>query len=247
MTSDREKILKKINVLLNMTTENGASENEAMMAASRANDLMLEYNLSLEDISEVKGDSYGMRRRKFATGSIKRRHFHEVKDCTNAIAEFCDCENWFDGMELVFCGTRNDTQFAWYLTDMIKNAMENEYRKAEGSLKRQYNGRLHGRKIRYSFMMGMISRINARLREMKNQRDNKFQTESKTGNSLMVVKNQMVKQTMKAAGINLQYTPKPARTVYGDAFSAGRAAANNVNFDRPIGGNNGGKSKRISN
>ena len=45
-----EKIIAKIRKLLEMTQENGASENEAMIAALKAQKLMAEYNLEITDV-----------------------------------------------------------------------------------------------------------------------------------------------------------------------------------------------------
>lgn len=51
-----EKIIEKIKKLLAMTEENGASENEAMVAALKAQKLMAEYNITVADIDD-KDDS----------------------------------------------------------------------------------------------------------------------------------------------------------------------------------------------
>ena len=48
-----EKIIEKIRKLLEMTQENGASENEAMVAALRAQELMAKYNIDLIDVQGV--------------------------------------------------------------------------------------------------------------------------------------------------------------------------------------------------
>ena len=47
-----EKVIEKIKKLLAMTEENGASENEAMVAALKAQKLMAEYNLTVADIGD---------------------------------------------------------------------------------------------------------------------------------------------------------------------------------------------------
>lgn len=52
MTNVNEKVIEKIRKLLEMTTENGCSENEAMVAALKAQKLMAEYDLELIDIKE---------------------------------------------------------------------------------------------------------------------------------------------------------------------------------------------------
>lgn len=54
MTNVNEKVIEKIRKLLEMTTENGCSENEAMVAALKAQKLMAEYDLELIDIKTEK-------------------------------------------------------------------------------------------------------------------------------------------------------------------------------------------------
>lgn len=50
-----EKVIDKIRKLLEMTTENGCSENEAMVAALKAQKLMAEYDIDLIDVkSDIK-------------------------------------------------------------------------------------------------------------------------------------------------------------------------------------------------
>ena len=45
-------IINKIKKLLAMSEENGASENESMMASEKALELLKQHNLSLSDIKE---------------------------------------------------------------------------------------------------------------------------------------------------------------------------------------------------
>ncbi|MGY8976296.1 MAG: DUF2786 domain-containing protein, partial [Alphaproteobacteria bacterium] len=52
MTEEKESILNRIQKLLKMSTENGASENEAMLAADKAQKLLQEHNLSIADIKD---------------------------------------------------------------------------------------------------------------------------------------------------------------------------------------------------
>ena len=52
MTDEKENILNRIQKLLRMSIENGASENEAMQAADKAQKLLQEHNLSIADIKD---------------------------------------------------------------------------------------------------------------------------------------------------------------------------------------------------
>jgi len=52
MPEEKESILKRIQKLLKMSEDNGASENEAMLAAKKAQELLSEHNLSRADIQD---------------------------------------------------------------------------------------------------------------------------------------------------------------------------------------------------
>ena len=52
MPEEKESILKRIQKLLKMSQENGASENEDMLAANKAQQLLSEHNLSMSDIKD---------------------------------------------------------------------------------------------------------------------------------------------------------------------------------------------------
>ena len=52
MPEEKESVLKRIQKLLQMSVENGASENEAMLAADKAQKLLQEHNLSISDLKD---------------------------------------------------------------------------------------------------------------------------------------------------------------------------------------------------
>jgi len=238
--SDRTKIINKIRALLNVTVEKGASENEAMMAAERASTLMAEYNLQSKDISDLESERWGKRGKKFAGGSWQRRRYHEVRWCVITIADFCDCKVWYSGDDMIFFGTDINSAFAWYLTDMIKSAMESEFKKALDELKHT-TGR-HGRTLRKSFLYGMANRLNQRMNELKRERDKHIHDVStaSTGKSLVVLTNAVLEQKFAALGMDLR-TKKTANNspIDSDAYYSGRDAANNVNLSRPVSGTGG--------
>ncbi len=233
MNEDRARISAKIRALLAKTTENGATEAEAMAAAEKASELMGEYNLSMRDVQDVKDESWGKRARPFGKGSSRRRHYHEVSNSMGAIAAFCDCKVWVSGGELVFFGTQTDTEIAHYMFDMLRETMDREYRRFEkseaGRREKQYG--THGKTMRAAFMLGFVVRVNARLRQMKAEREATMRAASVTGTALVVVKGQELARRFNALGVN-------PRTVAGNsggrgnstAMNAGKAAGDRANL-----------------
>jgi len=235
---EREKIATKIRALLNVTIDNGATEHEALFAAEKADALMLEYDLSSIDLKDPE-ENYGKRGKRFAGGSYKRRAYHPSENCIQSIAAFCDSKAWYSGFDLVYFGTDQNTEFAWYLTEMIRNAMETEYRAVEPKLKKEAadNGyRVHGKTLRTSFMLGMAHRVSSRLRELKRARDVQVNDVSlvKTGTALTVVRNAVLEQKYKELGMKLSSRPTTNKNIHGSSYRSGQNAGDNVNLGRPV-------------
>lgn len=189
MRDDREKILKKIRALMQMTVENGATESEAMLAMSHANRLMIEHDVTCLDEESLSQDRYGARKRK-TTGERKRRH--EVSYLSVAVAHYWDCRAWrHEDNTQVFFGSAEDTLMAHQMLLMFYHAMENEW-KAYWS-KNKNGAKTHGKTMRTAFLAGMTSRLKARLMELKNQRST-----ATTGNALVAVKDNIVTERFKA-------------------------------------------------
>lgn len=226
----REKTIAKIRALLNMNTKNGCTEAEAMVAAERASKLMAEYDIQLLDVAgEEQAERYGKRGRKFAQGNVRRK-FPESSNCINSVAGFTNCKAWIADDTLVFLGTAHDTEFAWFLMDMITKVMEKEWRMHKRTLKRKTNE--HGRKLRKSFMLGMSNRISDRLDELKAARNT--QVAAAGGRALMINQNAKLEATMKALGLNLKTRRPKSTRVNRSAYNQGTESANNVNFGRPV-------------
>ena len=87
--SERDWVKQRIAKLLNMTLDNGASENEAMMAADKAAELMAFYDIEASELSvrSARAIKQTVRTRKYGNmiiGAPVARH----------IAQLCDCMYW---------------------------------------------------------------------------------------------------------------------------------------------------------
>ena len=103
-----EKIIEKIKKLLNMTQENGASENEAIVAALRAQKLMAEYNINVADI-ETSDDSTTIVEESFVCGKNNKWKVRLAA----IIAKNFRCRVYFiDKSKVVFYGYESDAKIA---------------------------------------------------------------------------------------------------------------------------------------
>jgi len=219
-----EKIKKKIAALLAMTKENGASEQEAFTAMSMAAKLMMEHGISEEDIrSSTPND--------FVKESIDkhRKKLHEVDYyLVVGIADYCGTKVYVDRQEggIVFFGYGVDVELAKYIRQICRFALEYEW----SMYFALYNGSTHGRTLRKSFMVGMTRRLNARLKALK--ADNTVYSGS---TALISLKNQVVDQAFRdQLKLKLKKTSHANTVKYNEAFTAGIAAGDKVNFSKPV-------------
>jgi hypothetical protein len=217
----------RIRALLAKTTSNGCTEAEAMAAAAKAGELMDRYSLSMSDV-EIKQE-------KCTTRASEYVKTHPVEGCAVAIARFCGCKVWRAGYAgkktLHYFGLPQDTEVAHYLTDLIRNSMEAEFRaymRGPGKLQDA-----HGKTLRRNFMLAMAARVAQRLDVMSAERERTAHTS--TGTALVVVRNAVVNE-FKALGFKLKRGSASRGRYNGDAHRAGRDAGDRVNITTGVGG-----------
>ena len=131
---DRTKLLERVRNLLAKTVENGCTEHEAIAAAQKVSALMEQYDLSHEDVEDVKRERYGARKRPFANGSALRRVYHESTQTHYAISRLFTCEVWLYDSDLIFFGSELDTEAAHSLANVVRIAMDLEWRRYKDPL-----------------------------------------------------------------------------------------------------------------
>jgi hypothetical protein len=233
----RKKLIEKIRALLAMTTDRGASETEAMQAATMASKLMEEYDLTYEDIeSELASDRYGARSRKFSDNN----RMHESHLCADQIGKYWDCKTWFgrapDGVtHLVYFGAIDDTNLAHDMMTMIRAATEKSWQDYKISNARNYA--INGHSLRADFMEGMTVSIILRLVDLKAARSGK----GDASRALVVVKDQIVQQKfetyaeMHGMTLDIQERGGKKREANADAYIAGVEAGESIKLQEELG------------
>lgn len=231
MSTHRDRIASKVRALLSKTTAAGCTESEALSAAELASSLMAEHDLTyadvLDDLEEtVRGERYGARLRPFVLRGQPR---HEVSGCLGDIAYFWDCLAFIchESGDLIMFGAAADTLSAHAMADLLRAAIDTEWATYYASPDR--DRKTHGRKVRTSFMAGIVWRINERLAELKNTRSGA----SKTGTALVVARAKIVQERWETYTTAKQMTvtegSAPAPVIASDhAFLAGQAAGERV-------------------
>lgn len=221
----KDDVARKIRALRSMTVEAGCTEEEAILAAQRAGQLLEKYNLSLSEV-EVREEPIG--KRTLHTGG--RRVDHPIaKWLSVPIADLCNCKVWGDrkddNITTVFFGTEADTQVAAYILELCMRAHDTE--KAAYMRRRRGIGKSGGT----SFSHGMGRRLAERINNMAQPKSNT------TGRDLVVLKNALVEEKFQALNIRLRNSKSSVRLRDKGSADAGSRAADRVNITTGIGRN----------
>jgi hypothetical protein len=225
---EREKVKERVAKLLNVTLDRGASENEALLAAEKAEELMVHYDIQLSELSLRSA-------RAVQRTVLFRRYGNRRLALENArnIAGLCDCMYWLSKHKINFFGLPHEAEIAAHLFDTITNSVAAEidiYRNSNDfTAEKKVNLGLHSRTIIGDFIDGIEKRLNARLKQLD---ANKARTvQEATGRSLIPLKMKQIEEDFKATGIKLYTTYSHGRwTSSSAAYRSGMAAADRISL-----------------
>jgi Protein of unknown function (DUF2786) len=231
-TKTKQRVAEIVQALLQKTTENGATEAEAMAAAAKARELMDRHQIDLGEVGMAKEGVHKV--------SIKRGHYKTlaVKDrLAHFVSEFCDCRVWLtkSSDEMHFFGLRSDADFAGWLIQSLQQFVGTG---AQLFILNQPHMEARPRwEAEKAFVLGAIDKINTRLAELTRER--RATMAKGDGKSLVVVKGALVASEFAKLDLTLRRGGTLAATAKNaGAYGAGKAAGDKASFGRPV---NGGK------
>jgi hypothetical protein len=224
----KQTIVARIRALQAKTTAAGCTEAEAEAAANTVDRLLEQYELTLDEVTIRTQTEVEM-------ATIEKVGQHAVRYAAPGIAQFCDAKVWLDNhdRDLVFLGLDVDVQIAEYLTLLFWRAIDREsgaYSMLNPDLTLAPRHEQSG--MVWSFQVGMGQRLGERLKTLKSKRD--F-TQQKTGTSLVLAKKPLIDGAFATLGISLGQSRGRAAE-HGDAYNAGRTAADGVSIGQGIAG-----------
>jgi len=165
MTEEKESILNRIQKLLKMSTENGASENEAMLAADKAQKLLQEHNLSIADIKDDSQaepmDSEDVEVDRDLWKGYIRNATAKLYFCTTYTTMKLDT-HYKRVKVITFVGRKSNRMVA---TEMCKYFINTVDRLAAEEFKEVPGNRAAINRMAHAFKQGAASKLSARLRE----------------------------------------------------------------------------------
>ncbi len=238
MDDKTQSMALKIKALLAKTINNGATEAEAMMAMTKARELMDRHSISMSEL-DIKAEGFD------------GWTFTEA----GADARFIITRLW-SGLEAItettfysksvkrgvrkphFFGLKSDVIFAQWLTDVMIDLITRETKAYLKALPKGAATRRH----KVSFMYGISCRISERMvMEAAARRASRL---TATGTNLALIdKRALVLRELRAIGIILQSSSTHGVRLNGEAAGAGRSAGDNATWSKPV--NSGGGVRSI--
>jgi hypothetical protein len=221
----KESIIKKILALMAKTTENGCTEQEAMLAAKKVQQMLHDYQLSLSDleIRESKCEQVDY-------DTMEKDPFASL--IATGIAIFTDTRCWRETRNgythIMFFGLEHDVIVAEYILKICDWALVNGWEDSKDEYPKQ------GRpKFKKSYMHGMASRLRERIVAMKNEQ--KQADIESSGRDLVVIKGQVVTEEFAKLGLNLTRGKRSSFSVDPGAYSQGSIDADKVGLNPGVG------------
>lgn len=233
MEGQKLKVKAKIRALLNKTVENGASEQEAMLALKKANELMLDNFICEHDLEGVAPEKIIEVREPIIVTGYDFTLFY------GDLARLFDCECfWTAGRkgDIVFFGFESDAKLAMYFYKLIMRVAFKsieEYKQSFEYIHSKAFYGTHGRTLICSFVKGFTIRLGERLEEMYEQR----KASIPYGMGLMVIqKDEQVKSEFNRKNPNLKSHKVNLDNLEFQAFQAGKIDGDNVDLVQPLNG-----------
>lgn len=228
---DLERIKKRIRALMTKTTENGATEAEAMAAAEKARAMMDYYQIDVT-AAQIEREEVDLQ-----TSHIFEKRLDRMIYIGNALGHYTDCRVWTHKNRVNFMGVGADAEMALYLFEMLVKTRDRELKAWRKTLdyKTEIANGHNGNALRTVFTDAFVNRVCERLKAAKDAEKTEAANHSR---ALVPVKNAIVERELKRRIGGL--TTRSAAASKGTsraAARAGAAAGSRAGFNGPISGN----------
>src|SRR5574343_408338 len=227
-----EDAKKKAQKLMAMAKDQRGNENEAERALAQAESLMRKFGIEAGELTESaasKDFDWGSDFAPYGWGGRPAKSTPKwAQYIATGVAVFTDTIARLHvsrelGHGVGFYGERSDTIFAAWLQVYLRDSVLKEAAKQKDLTRVE----------REEFKKAMASRLSARMRELRRERDKIF-AESGTGTALVVISDKLAKREEQFGTEN--YKNSNVRYTSSDALTRGQEAGNKVGFNRPLEG-----------
>ena len=246
MPEEKESILKRIQKLLKMSIENGASENEAMLAADKAQKLLQEHNLSISDLKDEDQvepmDSEDVEVDRDLWKGYIRNATAKLYFCKTYTTMKLD-KHYRKVKVITFVGRKSNRLVA---TEMCKYFISTVDRLAIAEFKEVPGSRASINKMSHAFKQGAASRLSSRLNDKYNEIVPDYIPQGNPDGLPVLYKNEQMAITKWLEQKGIRLTSSKSRMSIRDrvAYSRGSEKANGIGLNTQV--NDRTKSRMLS-
>ena len=230
----REKLLDIVKKLLALSSNN-PNEHEAVLAAAKAQEILLNYNLSMTDV-EVQDE--GCVQLNLDLNSCKIPTWQAVLIVSVSKAFFCKAIRVGNGVYTII-GSIADTQVVKYTFDYLNQTI---MRLSEIYVTNQIR-HVHKKSLRYSYSIGIVRTLQNKLDLIEQERRQET-SQGKTYNALVVIKDGLVNKYVKEHYPSL--ISRTLKTNYFDSSAYNQGKIDGANVAIHNGGLNQGSIKLLT-
>ena len=246
MTEEKESILKRIQKLLKLSVENGASENEAMQAADKAQKLLQEHNLSISDLKDEDQvepmDSEDVEVDRDLWKGYIRNATAKLYFCKTYTTMKLD-KHYRKVKVITFVGRKSNrlvaTEMCKYFINTIERLTAEEFKAVPGS-------RASINKMSHAFKQGAASRLSRRLEDKYIEIVPAYIPQGNPDGLPVLYKNEQMAITkwLEQKGIRLRSSKSRMSIRDRVAYSRGSEKANGIGLNTQV--NDRTKSRMLS-
>ena len=246
MTEEKESILNRIQKLLKMSIENGASENEAMLAADKAQKLLQEHNLSIADIKDDSQaepmDSEDVEVDRDLWKGYIRNATAKLYFCTTYSTMKLD-KHYKKVKVITFVGRKSNrmvaTEMCKYFINTVNRLADEEFREVPGS-------RAAINRMAHAFKQGAATKLSSRLRKKYEEIAPEYIPQGNPDGLPVLYKNEQIAITkwLEQKGIKLRSARSSMSIRDRVAYSRGSEKGNGIGINTQV--NNRTKSRMLS-
>lgn len=238
---EHKKLLERIRKLLALSES--PNENEALLAAAKAKDMLERYNLSLADIETCE-----ITEKNYATGSSRMAGW--LLQLASSVARGFNCEIYYrktmDGKSkltasICFVGTNIDTEIAEYVFEYLRKTVESVTAKKMKELKMpkfakilKINRTSYLRKMRNSYRIGLVAALDEKVRHFAESGKNQEKEELGAGKNkaMTVSKNDALHKYMN--NLELRKGRRAQSSVLPDGYHDGLKDGKDISINKGI-------------